>query len=71
MEFEAKKLRKKLTLMIPNAVNNARIRTTWKEENCEENGQNKLKLPVIKKNQAQRHVPQRWLNESQVLPGTT
>lgn len=49
MEFEAKKLRKKLTLMIPNAVNNARIRTTWKEENCEENGQNKLKLPVIKK----------------------
>ena len=49
MEFEAKKLRKKLTLMIPNAVNNARIQTAWKEENCEENGQNKLKLPVIKK----------------------
>lgn len=49
MDFEAKKLRKKLTLMIPNTVNNARTQTAWKEENCEENGQNKLKLPVIKK----------------------
>lgn len=49
MDFEAKKLRRKLTLMIPNVVNNARTQTAWKEENCEENGQNKLKLPVIKK----------------------
>ena len=49
MDFEAKKLRKKLTLMIPNALNNARTQTAWKEENCDENGQNKLKLPVIKK----------------------
>ena len=49
MDFEAKKLRKKLTLMIPNAVNNARTQAAWKKENGEENGQNKLKLPVIKK----------------------
>ena len=49
MDFEAKKLRKKLTLMIPNAVNKTRTQTAWKEENCGENGQNKLKLPVIKK----------------------
>lgn len=47
MDFEAKKLRKKLTLMIPNAVNDARTSAT-KEENSEENGLHKLKLPVIK-----------------------
>lgn len=47
MDFEAKKLRKRLTLMIPNAVNNART-TATKEENCDANGQHKLKLPIIK-----------------------
>ena len=47
MNFEAKKLRKKLTLMIPSARNEARTSAT-KEENSEENGLHKLKLPVIK-----------------------
>ena len=47
MDFEAKKLRKRLTLMIPNAVNKVRTQTTWKEESCGENGQNKLKLPPV------------------------
>lgn len=35
--------------MILNVVNNVRIWIIWKEENCEENGQNKFKLLVIKK----------------------
>lgn len=47
MNFEAKKLRKKLTLMIPNAANDARTAAT-KEENSEEDNPNKLKLPVIR-----------------------
>ncbi|KAL9954865.1 hypothetical protein ACROYT_G042450 [Oculina patagonica] len=47
MNFEAKKLRKKLMLMIPNPANDTRTSST-KEENSEENGQHKLKLPAIK-----------------------
>ena len=48
MDFEAKKLRQKLTIMMPwtkpNATNDARSRSSTKEENSEDN----LKLPAIK-----------------------
>lgn len=52
MDFQAKQLRKKLTLLIPgskpNAMNDTRLCATKEDNSAEENGLHNLKLPVIK-----------------------